>query len=139
MNEHFPDHEALQRDLEQVLGAAPEPSDQLRASVLEYAAPRSIRRAPRPWWRQPAAAGLAAAAVLTLLVLRPDSPQSPMVHGDLNGDGRVDILDAWRLSRALEGNPGRQDTGGLDADGEITPGDLDRLMQQIVTVGGGTS
>jgi hypothetical protein len=139
MNDHFPDHEALQRDLEKVLGVASEPSDELRASVLDYAAPKSVRRAPRPWWRQPAAAGLAAAAVLTLLVLRPDSPQSPMVHGDLNGDGRVDILDAWRLSRVLEGDPGGQDAGDLDADGEITPGDLDRLMQQIVAVGGGRS
>jgi hypothetical protein len=77
--------------------------------------------------------------VLTLLVLRPDSLQSPMVHGDLNGDGRVDILDAWRLSQVLEGDPGGQDAGDLDADGEITPGDLDRLMQQIVAVGGGRS
>ncbi len=139
MNDHFPDHKALQRDLEQVLGVAPELSDELRASVLDYAAPRPLRRAPRPWWRQPAAAGLAAAAVLTLLVLRPDSPQSPMLNGDLNGDGRVDILDAWQLSRALEVEAGGQDAGDLDADGEITPGDLERLMQQIVTVGGGTS
>ncbi len=139
MNDHFPDHKALQRDLEQVLGVAPEPSDELRASVLDYAAPKRVRQAPRPWWRQPAAAGLAAAAVLTLLVVRPDSPQSPTMSGDLNGDGRVDILDAWRLSRALEGETGWQGAGDLDADGEITPGDLDRLMQQIVAVGGGTS
>jgi hypothetical protein len=139
MNEHFPDHDALQRDLEQVLGVVPEPSEELRASVLDYAAPVSVRRGPRQWWHQSAAAGLAVAAVLTLLVLRPDSPQSPMMQGDINGDGHVDILDAWQLSRVLEGDPGRQGVGDLDADGEITPGDLDRLMQQIVTVGGGAS
>jgi hypothetical protein len=139
MNDHFPDHESLRRDLEQVLGEAPELPDRLRASVLEYMAPGLVRRAPRPWWRQPAAAGLAAAAVLTLLVLRPDSPQSPMMSGDLNRDGRVDILDAWQLSRAIESESVGQDAGDLDADGEITPGDLERLMQQIVTVGEGTS
>lgn len=138
-SDHELDHESLRRDLEQVLGVAPEPSNALRTSVLEYAAPGPVLRAPRPWWRQPAAAGLAAAAVLTLLVLRPDSPHAPMLNGDLNGDGRVDILDAWQLSRALENGVGERKAGDLDADGETTPGDLDRLMQQIVAVRGGTS
>lgn len=58
------------------------------------------------------------------------------VEGDLNGDGRVNIVDAWRLARSIESGQGQAD---LDADGEVSPDDLDRLMQQIVAVRGGSS
>ena len=139
MNEHFPDHNQLRRDLEQVLGPAPEPSAELRASLLDYAAKRAPAPAPRPQWRRPIIGALATAAVLTLLLLRPDATQVPGIRGDFNADGRVDILDAWQLSRSLDGDDSGRDTGDLDADGEITPDDLDQLMRQIVSVGGGTS
>jgi hypothetical protein len=58
------------------------------------------------------------------------------VEGDLNGDGRVNIVDAWRLARSIESGQGQ---GDLDADGEVSPDDLDRLMQRIVAVRGGAS
>jgi hypothetical protein len=171
MNEHFPDHEQLREDLEEVLGETPEPSSELRASVLEYASRRKRRRTPAPRWRIPAAAAtLVAAAALVILVTRPDAPvpmletgrlaeaEMPMadapaqksmmraapapsaesVQGDLNADGQVNILDAWRLSRAIDSGAG-QGQGDFDADGEVSPDDLDRLMQQIVSVRGGAS
>ena len=58
------------------------------------------------------------------------------VEGDLNGDGRVNIVDAWRLARSIDSGQGQ---GDLDADGEVSPDDLDRLMQRIVSVRGGSS
>ena len=58
------------------------------------------------------------------------------VEGDLNGDGRVNIVDAWRLSQSIKTGQGQ---GELDADGEVSPDDLDRLMRQIVAVRGGAS
>jgi len=139
MSKHIPDHEELRRDLGAVFGQV-EPSDQLRASVLQAAdrhlAGRQVRRIPRPLWRRPAlATAVAAAAAIVLLLARPDAP---VPTGDLNGDGRIDILDAWRLSSDLRTGQG-QDQADLDADGEITPDDLDRLLEQIVSVGGGTS
>lgn len=167
MNERIPHQEQLREDLERVLGETPEPSAELRASVLDYAA-RRRRRSPAPRWRVPAAAAsLVAAAALVILVTRPDVPQpeparevarvaempaqkapaasapsdevfmrrAPL-EGDLNGDGRVNIVDAWRLAHSIESGEGQVD---LDADGEGSPDDLDRLMQRIVAVRGGAS
>jgi hypothetical protein len=167
MNEHFPDQEKLREDLREVLGETPEPSAKLRASVLDYAGRRG-RRAPAPRWRIPAAAvTMAAAAALVLMVTQQRAPetvfeaepveveplaQTPRsaapaekmllraapaaLEGDLNGDGRIDILDAWRLSRAMGSEQGQSD---LNADGEVSPDDLETLMQQIVAVRGGAS
>lgn len=138
MYDEFPDPQRLQEDLEQVLGDAPEPSDLLRARVLDYAARRQPQPVRRRAWRRPALAAVAAAAVLTLLLVRPD--RAPL-DGDLNLDGRVDILDAWQLSHAMQIRAKRdgQDQTGPGATGAITPDDLDRLLQRIVSVGEGTS
>jgi hypothetical protein len=135
--------------------------------VLEYAHRRG-RIAPARRWRIPAAAAtLAAAAALLLMVTHQRNPETVLqsepqgvdalaqaprgdvaaekmmmraapvaIEGDLNRDGRVNILDAWRLSRAIGTT---QDQGDLDADGEVSPDDLDHLMQRIVSVREGAS
>ena len=50
---------------------------------------------------------------------------------DLNGDGRVDVLDAQRLHLALEAGRGALD---LDANGVRDARDLDHLMRRLVAL-----
>jgi hypothetical protein len=159
MNEQLPDHERLAEDLRKIFGPDPDPSPEVRARVLEHA--RRTRPSRRPAWRVPAVAvTLAAAAVLTVMLTRPDAPAptgespreksgapaepqmlraySPESAGDLNRDGSVNILDAWQLAHALE--TGRAaPAADLDADGDVGAGDLERLMQRIVRIQGGAS
>lgn len=164
MNGHLPDDQRLRADLERVFGEAAQPSPELRARVLEHARRSRPGRTPRPRprWRVPAiAATLTAAALLTVLLTRPDAPiptsdlvlekgvdeparvmaraPLPSVDGDLNGDGQVDILDAWRLAHAPDASGSGENRAHADASGAIASDALDRLMQQIVALRGGAS
>lgn len=85
-----------------------------------------------------AAAGLALAAII-IASNRPGAthPATPIARAagpdDLNGDGRLDILDALALSNAIRaGRPARD----LNADGRHDAADVDALALRIVDLGG---
>jgi hypothetical protein len=117
---------------------------------------------PFPWWRRwvaPAAA-VAAAAVVALVIARPVlRTRAPVVAekelvfkeegslvartavadrgetvGDVNGDGRLDILDAYRLAFTIE--EGGELLAAWDADGDGTVGaqDVDTLARMAVSL-----
>jgi hypothetical protein len=95
---------------------------------------RGTRQRPRSGLRVAAvAAGLAAAAAVALLLGLPalDGPAEPadaVAAGsgpnDVNRDGRVDILDALALARAIETDPAAGDRA-----------DVDRIARAAVAIG----
>lgn len=112
--------EGLARDLA-ALGRAPRVPASIDAKVLNRArahlagATRGSRfRRLLPW-----AGGAAAAAAVVLVVMRigfpgggfrneanpalsPQADMRPRTQGDVNGDGRVDVLDAYKLAKKVE-------------------------------------
>lgn len=52
--------------------------------------------------------------------------------GDLDGDGRIDIVDAYLLDRRLDAAPA---AGDVDGDGRVDRADLRRLLEEVVSLG----
>jgi len=83
------------------------------------------RRASTRRWAIPAAAA-AAAVLIAVLVNRPlDEVGTDARHAadDVDGSGRVDILDAFALARARGADPAR-----------VTQGEIDTLAARIVSL-----
>ena len=122
--------QALQRDLRRLFGPAPEFPASLADALLRTAR-RELRRQPvrlRPWLL---AAGAAAALLLVTLQLLPRTARE-----DFDGNGRIDVLDAYRLALALqrgEAVPARCD---LDGDGRVDRRDVDAIAARAVRVHG---
>jgi hypothetical protein len=122
--------------------------------VLNDAAAVYARQARhRRWLRWGGAGAAAAAAVLVvgLILHRPGGPPgrtythsgtlppgSPGLPGDVDGDGRVDILDAFGLARKLRDANGRRLPGNriedVNGDGVIDEKDVDLIAQRAVRV-----
>jgi predicted anti-sigma-YlaC factor YlaD len=114
---------------------------QTRAAAIRRRAERRPRRTARTLaWAVP----LAAAAVVALLLVVPQltgqpgaTPAStPVAAGpdDVNRDGRIDILDAFELARAIKGGPAGH---GHDAnrDGRVDSTDVDQIAMAAVALG----
>jgi hypothetical protein len=87
------------------------------------------RRTPRRWVFPAAAA--AAAALFALIVVRPlynVGTDAGLAANDVDGSGRVDILDAFALARARAADPAR-----------VTQGQIDALADQIVSLTSGAN
>ena len=114
------------------------------AAILRRARQQLAPEPPRIsslWWR----AGMpwaAAAALLCLLVVvgwlatSRTSSRVASIPEDLNGDGQVDILDAFQLAREVEsGKPaGSHD---LDQDGRVNQADVEFVARRAVRMGEG--
>src|SRR5262245_56063560 len=122
---------ALQRDLRRLFGPAPRipPSigDALQRAARRELRPRPIRRL-RPWL---VAAGAAAAL---LLVRRQRLP--PTAGEDFDGNGRIDVLDAYRLALALQRGDAVPARCDLDGDGRVDRRDVDAIAARAVRVHG---
>lgn len=88
------------------------------------------------FWRRPALWAAVAAVVIALvsvgtLWLKPSVP--PALRGDVNGDGVVDVLDAYLLARIVEQDKAdkRWDFNG---DGKIDGLDVDWIANRIVQI-----
>lgn len=125
------DLEGLGSDLKaaQAKLAVPDEVDQ-RLLWLARKRALAIRRTPRRWMRRGwavAAAAIVVIGISSLLSQRLDQPQqsfevaapAPPSVRDVDGDGRVDILDAFALARA----------GG-------DPAEVESLAQRAVAIGG---
>ncbi len=55
---------------------------------------------------------------------------------DVTGDGSVDILDAFRLARLLEGGPVPPKSPDVNADGRVDRADVDAIAMRAVRLGG---
>lgn len=85
------------------------------------------RRAPyaqRRSWLIPSAAAAAAVVLVALFIVRPlPTPEPNLLADDVDGSGRVDILDAFALARARTGDPAA-----------VSQARLDELTSQIVSL-----
>jgi len=140
------------------LGAAPPAiliprarDQQIRAAIAAPVLPArqapAGRRSRSVWmWVAPAVA----AAAIAVLVLRsfagdradgdqvapePRIAGLPTVRGDVNGDGRIDVRDAFTMARTLDrgGAPAAWDVTG---DGRVDRGDVDWIAMAAVSIGG---
>jgi hypothetical protein len=135
---------ALLADLS-ALYATPRVPAVVDARVLNDAAATYARRARHRRWLRWAGAGAAAAAavvIVGLILPHRGAVNEPKprysLKGDLDGNGRVDILDAFSLARRLRDANGRslpadqlQDVNG---DGVIDQKDVDLLARMAVQV-----
>lgn len=85
-----------------------------------------------------AAAAAAAIAVVYFLGLRPPSPLTqpePLaasVPADVDGNGRVDILDAFALARRIKASEPLDDHLDLNGDGVVDARDVDLIAHAAV-------
>ena len=126
----------LAADLRAAYRGAVAPDQARDEAILSVARERvglAIRRARRvrlARWGLAAAAGLAI-SVSAWIASRPATSPS----GDVNGDGRVDILDALVLSRRI--GEGRTQRGwDVNHDGKIDATDVDAVAMQAVRLKG---
>lgn len=100
--------------------------------ALEPATGSGRPGAARPDRSRLAWSGLAAAvAALAWLALRAGPDDRRVARGDVDADGRVDILDAWTLARAVRA--GRTvATWDLSGDGAVDGIDVDALAALAV-------
>jgi hypothetical protein len=97
-------------------------------------------QAPKPgwsrivWWLAGATAVVLGIAV-PLLVMKPapeHSRESAFAPGDLNHDGRVDILDAFALARQLKSGRVQSPQLDLNGDGVVDEHDVAALAARAV-------
>ncbi len=137
MNDFEDDFPALQSDLRSLYDAdlpiPPAVSDRiLNRARASLARPTATRRVLR--WT--AAAAVAAMVIVLVRVNRPvreAGPQVVSIAGDVDGNGRVDILDALVLSRRIESNQSIDSASvDLNHDGLIDRHDVDSVAQLAV-------
>jgi hypothetical protein len=110
-----------------------------RAHLLTRAAARRRRRLP---WVGAAAA--VAAACVALLVWINTSVQSrshgsAALAGDVDHNGRVDIVDAMLLAREIEANqPARRASEDVNHDGVVDRRDVESIAMAAVKLDGGS-
>jgi len=87
-----------------------------------------------------AAAGVALAASAWLVVRGSGASGTGgrgTLAGDIDGSGRVDILDAFTLARAIEAGATLRSQWDLTGDGRVDDADVDRIAMTSVQLGGG--
>ena len=113
------------------------------AKVLSGAAAtwwRQARFRRRVWWGGAAAAAAAAVLIVVLNLPRqrdvgPVAVQTPAPAGDVDGDGQVDILDAFSLARKVrdaKGNVPATRGEDVNGDGVIDGKDVDLIARMAV-------
>lgn len=94
-------------------------------------------RAPAALWRL---APLAAAATVLLalgawgLLQAPTGPASLALRQDVDGNGRVDILDAFLVARRIESGPRPPKAWDVNGDGVVDQADVDAIARAAVAL-----
>lgn len=123
--------EALRHRLRAVFGPhVPVPARVDRA--IRAAARRQLQ--PRRFWIGRVAAAAAAVLVLALGALWLGPGAAPA--GDFDGNGRVDILDAYRLCLRLEAREPVHHRWDQDGDGRVDRRDAERIARRAVAIDG---
>ena len=131
-------------------GGVPAVPPELDARVLARAraeiAPEARSRIPRvlalptPFWRW--APALASAAALVLLLWSASVHRRPIpgigdaARMDVDGNGRVDIRDGFRVARGLGSGEALDPQWDVDGDGRVTQRDVDLIARAAVAIEG---
>ena len=129
--------------LKAAMGSAPAVSPELEARILREASGRlgelrrraEVRRVPTrlPWKRWAPALATAAGLATLLWWQTADHRTGPRdVPLDLDGTGRVDVLDAFFLARQIQQGARPDPRWDVDGDGRVARGDVDRLARAAV-------
>lgn len=113
-------------------------------AILAVARRRLVRRRRLLWW--PAAGAVAAAIALAFwlgqqagpVASGPSVPAVVAAHKDIDGSGRVDILDAFALARKIEAGHGTDSNWDVNGDGVVDQEDVDAIAAAAVSVSGGS-
>ena len=141
MNEHEPDSESkprLARALRELererIFVPPTRDEQIALNLRGEFGWQFEGRVARPQWRiwLAMAASLVVLALGLWYLLQPPAA----VRADLNGDGAVDIMDAFALARRIEAGESGPD---LNGDGRIDQQDVEVIASRAVSLNGGRS
>ncbi len=103
-----------------------------------FARRRRFRLAVR--WAGGFAAAVAAVVVVAVNLYRGEPARDVAtsgIRGDVDGNGRVDILDAFVLAKKLEATPARTTGGDVNGDGVVDRQDVDAVAVLAVRLPGG--
>ena len=136
-DEPEPTDSRLGEDVAAIYHAQPRVPTAIDDAILNRARAHLARRSrqARRWWGAAAAAALAACVALVVWVNIPARVRSHAISltGDVNHDGRVDIVDALLLARALEKNSdGRTWSEDVNHDGTVDRRDVDAIAMAAV-------
>lgn len=116
-------------------------------AILWHARKRALRarRSAFSMWRWTGARRAAVAAATAILLalgflFRADLTSMPNGHraaleADVNGDGAVDILDAYALATALEAGRDTPPAADVNRDGTVDSADVDAIARRAVSLG----
>jgi hypothetical protein len=123
----------LQSDLRAVFGRRVLIPDSIGATLRHAAARRR-----RPIMLRPVTLAAAAALLMVAVLQLQQSITSsvPLVREDFDGNGRVDVLDAYRLALALERHDRIAPQFDLDGNGLVDRRDADRIAARAVSIKG---
>ena len=97
------------------------------AAILDQAAKHFSKRPERRSARWAVPAALAASLLLAVLLVRPMMGPAPVVEGDIDQSGQIDVLDVLALARRRAGG-----------EGSITQARIDALASRIVSLSAGS-
>jgi hypothetical protein len=89
----------------------------VETAAREQFAPRRSRTAAAQGWRY-AAAAAAAVALIAVFIAQPFAPDETdrlRLADDVDGSGRVDVLDAFALARSRANDPGSVSQSRIDS------------------------
>ena len=108
--------------------------------IVNQARAQLARRRRLRWWAMGGSA-IAAAAVLAVVLLRSPMPNAPprlaSGPGDINGDGRIDMLDAYLLARHIKDGDRLDPRWDMNGDGAVDQRDVDAIASIAVSLGKG--
>ena len=141
--------EELRNDLSALHESGVSVPPELDQSIIRMARQRlAVRRKPRLVLRW-AWAGTAVTATVILFVVfalrtpereqRQATTDAPTrIQEDFDGDGRVNILDAFALARQIESDRALSKKWDMNGDGKVDRADVDRLAMAAVSLKRGT-
>ena len=110
-----------------------------RAAQIRRADRRGYRTILRPAWAAAAAVLLALAGVEVCrrdMVLPRSLTTAQLAKGDIDADGRVDIVDALQLARAVEARGAVDPAWDVNADGVVDERDAEAVAMRAVAIKG---